>query len=330
MNQNQILAVSGLTVTVKQGNQKLEIIKDISFSLEKGKILGIVGESGCGKSMTALAITGLLPEAAKISSGAIFFEGQDLVKLATSERRKLLGSTISMIFQEPMTSLNPLVKVGKQIAEVLYIHNKMKEKTAYPFVIEGMKLAGISEADKLYHYYPHQLSGGLRQRIMIAMALVCKPKLLIADEPTTALDVTVQKEILLQLKKACQELNTAMLIISHDLGVISHLCENMAVMYAGRLLEYGKTSMLLTIPKNEYTKALLASIPTPEQKGKPLKTIPGIVPSAGYIADGCPFAVRCSKATELCVKKLPLYKEISPNHYVACHYADGEDEDYAI
>lgn len=330
MNQNQILSVSGLSVSLKQGNKTLEVIKDISFHLDKGKILGIVGESGCGKSLTALSIAGLLPEVAKVSSGSIFFDGNDLTKLSTVERRKILGSSISMIFQEPMTSLNPLIKVGKQIAEVLYIHNAMKEKAAYSFVIEVMNLAGIPDAEKLYHYYPHQLSGGLRQRVMIALALVCKPKLLIADEPTTALDVTVQKEILLQLKKACKELNTAMLIISHDLGVIGHLCENMAVMYAGRLLEYGRSSLLLSVPKNEYTKALLASIPTPEQKGRPLITIPGLVPRTGYVTEGCPFAPRCSFATEQCTKNIPLYREISPNHFVACHNADGEDEEYVI
>ncbi|MGB8455236.1 MAG: ABC transporter ATP-binding protein [Anaerocolumna sp.] len=323
MKNDIILTTSGVTITVKNKNNTLELVKNINLQMKKGKILGLVGESGCGKTIIALAILGLLPKKEFKVSGEVLFNGMDMYRLTDKERRKILGNEISMIFQEPMTSLNPLIKVGKQISESLYIHKRMKEKEAYPLVVEAMNIAGLPEPEDLYHYYPHQLSGGLRQRVMIAMALVCKPNLIIADEPTTALDAMVQKEILLQLKKACKELNTAMLFISHDLGVIKNLCEDVAVLYLGSLLEYGECTKVLNHPKNEYTKALLASIPSPELKGKMLKTIPGIVPPSGYIIKGCKFAKRCGRCTDLCKEQAPLLRKVDTRHYAACHSKEG-------
>lgn len=326
MKNKFLLSVSGLNITLEKGSKTLTIVRDLSFSIRQGDILGLIGESGSGKSLTALSIMGLLPNKNFRVTGDILFNGVNLNQLNKKNRRKYLGNEISMIFQEPMTSLNPLVQVGKQISEPLKIHQSLNDKQAYSSVIKAMGLAELPNPEAIYNYYPHQLSGGLRQRVMIAMALVCTPKLLIADEPTTALDVVVQKEILTSIKKISKELNISVLFISHDLRVIKSICNDIAVLYAGSLMEYGKCTHVFSKPQNEYTKALLLSIPKPEQKGKLLDAIPGIVPPTGHIFSGCPFSPRCKQVKDICKYKMPDFHSENENHFYACHKEEESGE----
>ncbi|MFU0827358.1 MAG: Oligopeptide/dipeptide ABC transporter, ATP-binding protein [Lachnoclostridium sp.] len=314
-----LLQVNDLSIGIGGKKQIFYAVEHIGFHISRGEILGIVGESGCGKSITALSIQGLLPEGILVTNGQILFNGQDLLRLSRNDRRKINGKDITMIFQESMNSLNPLVKIGNQIGETLRIHEKLPEKERRKRVIYALKEAGFKEPEKVMDSYPHELSGGMRQRAMIAMAVISNPKLIIADEPTTALDVTIQAQVLELLKKINKEHGTSILFISHDLGVVGNLCDRVLVMYAGKILEEGSTVEILECPAHEYTKGLINSIPTRKQKGHPLKCIGGKVPSVTEKKAPCPFAPRCQVVRDTCYQVMPKPKKLSKTHIVYCH-----------
>ncbi len=294
------------------------IVEDLSFSLGRGEILALVGESGCGKSLTGLAILGLLPRGIKVSRGSIFFQGRDLVGLSDEELRKLRGRELAMVFQDPMTSLNPVFPVGDQVAEVLRWHFGLSKKEALQKVKELFREVGIPAPDRRLKAYPHELSGGMRQRVMIAMALAGKPSLLIADEPTTALDVTIQAQILELLARLRQTRHLSILLITHDLGVVAELADRVAVMYAGRLVEVARCEEIYENPAHPYTKALLAALPRPGQRE--LFALPGSVPPPGRRPSGCKFADRCPKVQSLCREEEPPLKAFA-GRLVRCFYA---------
>jgi len=326
-----MLSVVNLSIGIESTNEINNAVNGISFNIKSGKILGLVGESGCGKSLTALALAGLLPTSVSINSGSIIFDGVELRGISKKEMRKLQGKEISMVFQEPMTSLNPLMTIGNQVAEGLRIHYKMKEREVKDKVLDVLKKVGLPRVKELYISYPHQLSGGMRQRVMIAIAIICRPKLIIADEPTTALDVTIQAQILKLLKDINREYKTTILFISHDLGVINQICDNVAVMYAGNIIEEGTTRNIFIHPIHQYTKGLIGSIPSREKKGKVLANIPGKVPPITEKKFGCGFAPRCEKSQEKCFVEYPNCVELSPNHKVWCYEAKiGSEMDDVI
>ena len=276
-------------------------INDISFSIDKGKTLGVVGESGCGKSMTALSIMQLVPNPpGKIIGGEVLFENRDLLKLNESEMRKIRGQEISMIFQEPMTSLNPVSTIGNQIMEALLMHKSITKNEARDIAVNALDLVKIPDPQKRMNEYPHQLSGGMRQRAMIAMALCCNPKLLIADEPTTALDVTIQAQILHLIRDLKNKIDTSVLFITHDLGVIAQIADNVIVMYAGNIVESASIKEIFKNPLHPYTKGLLKCIPSINNKSKVLHVIKGMVPSLYALPEGCPFCPRCDEAVKDC------------------------------
>ena len=317
-----LLDVKNLRTGFKTDEGYVTAIDGISFSLEKGKTLGIVGESGCGKSVTSLSIMRLIPTPpGRIESGEILFEGRDLLKLSEDEMRKIRGNDIAMIFQEPMTSLNPVFTIGNQIGEAIALHQKgLSAKEVRSKTIEMLKLVGIPEAENRVDDYPHHLSGGMRQRVMIAMALSCNPKLLIADEPTTALDVTIQAQILDLIGKLQREFNASMILITHDLGVVAETCDDVAVMYAGRVVEYGSVEDIFYRPKHRYTKGLLDSIPhfeTGKRRAR-LETIPGMVPSLSNLPKGCRFADRCPAVQNDCRAADPAVLPFGGKHVAAC------------
>ena len=294
-------------------------VDGVNITIPKGKIIGLVGESGCGKSMTARAIMGLLKYPGKIAGGSILFEGKDLAKLPERELRKICGNDISMIFQEPMTSLNPVLKVGRQVQETLLVHDRtIGKEEAKKRVIDMFEKVGIPEAGKRYDSYPHELSGGLRQRVMIAMAMICKPHLLIADEPTTALDVTIEAQILRLMKQLRDETGTSVLIITHNLGVVAEICDYVYVMYAGRIVEQAPTCELFDHTAHPYTKGLMASIPRIGNNPERLHTIPGVVPNLLHLPEGCTFCTRCECAVEACRKEKPVLKKVGEEHWSAC------------
>ncbi|MGE3973312.1 MAG: ABC transporter ATP-binding protein [Bdellovibrionales bacterium] len=320
-----LLEVQNLRTAFRTDDGEVVAVDDISFQIEPGKTLGIVGESGCGKSVTSLSIMRLIQEPpGRIVSGKILFEGQDLLKLSETQMRSIRGNKISMIFQEPMTSLNPVFTIGYQISEAIALHQKNLSRTQVAQkAVEMLKLVGIPEPEKRVDNFPHQLSGGMRQRAMIAMALSCNPRLLIADEPTTALDVTIQAQILELMRKLQNELHTAMILITHDLGVVSETCDEVAVMYAGKIIEYGTVHEIFEQPKHWYTKGLLNSIPHFESghRRERLETIPGIVPNLLDLKVGCRFQDRCKNAHPHCREKEPLLERAtSDKHRVACFY----------
>ncbi|MDR2485824.1 MAG: ABC transporter ATP-binding protein [Treponema sp.] len=321
-----LLEVQDLAVGIKKGKKYLPAVEDIRFQIYPGEILGIVGESGCGKTLTARSIPGLLPQGVQVMKGSIVFNGAELRGLSQKELCRIRGNELSMVFQEPMTSLNPLLTIGRQIGEPLALHGGKDGKLIYRRVLDIMRRVGLSDPEKLAASYPHQLSGGMRQRVMIALAIVCKPRLLIADEPTTALDVTIQAQILRLLKGINQELGTAVLFISHDLGVISRLCDRVLVMYAGKLVEEGAVTVMFSHPQHEYTKGLLGSIPSKERKGKPLINIPGKVPSINEKQAGCPFAPRCLRAETPCFTRFPDKISLNDHHHVYCRLIDKPHE----
>ena len=321
-----LLRVQNLSIAIQNGKENLTAVDSISFHINKGEILGIVGESGCGKSLTALSIPGLLQNEIKVLSGNTYFDGRNLLEISKEEKRQINGKEIGIIYQEPMTSLNPLMKIGKQVAEVVILHEKKTKKAVYNDVYEVLKKVGLPDPLKSMDSYPHQLSGGMRQRVMIAMAIICKPKLIIADEPTTALDVTIQTQILELLKEINKEYNTSILFISHDLGVINRICDRVLVMYSGKIIEEGSARTILIHPVHEYTKGLMESIPTREQKGKKLKCIEGRVPSLSEKKYGCPFAPRCGNVRDICILEAPKMQALSMSHQVSCHLADLESE----
>lgn len=321
-----LLRVCDLSVGVENPEGIYSAVDAISFHMEKGEILGIVGESGCGKSLMALSLAGLLPEGVKITGGSIVFDGMDLKNVRKDEMRKIQGKDISTIFQEPMTSLNPLMKIGKQVSENLKLHYNLTQKEIKDETLEILYKVGLPKPKEIFNYYPHQLSGGMRQRVMIAMAIICKPKLIIADEPTTALDVTIQAQILDLLRHINREYGCAILFISHDLGVISQLCSRVAVMYAGNIVEESSTRNIFIHPVHEYTKGLIGSIPSRDKRGKRLVNISGKVPAITEKKFGCSFAPRCSRAQNKCFVEKPRCIELGPSHTVCCYLAEGESE----
>ncbi len=298
-------------------------VDGISFQVNQGETLGIVGESGCGKSVTGLSIMRLIQQPpGRILSGAVRFRGRDLLTLPNHKMRAIRGNEISMIFQEPLTSLNPVFTCGDQIAEVIRVHERTSHSRAREETLRMLEMAGIPEPRYCYRAYPHQLSGGMRQRIMIAMALVCRPKMLIADEPTTALDVTVQAQILNLLRNLQEQFGMTVILITHDLGVIAEMADHLLVMYAGNIVEYGSVEAVFTNPLHPYTKGLLHSVPKLHQPDEKLKGIPGSVPSAEYFPSGCRFHPRCPfNDSEKCVREAPPFFENSFwNHTARCHY----------
>ncbi|MFO1172138.1 MAG: ABC transporter ATP-binding protein [Hyphomicrobiaceae bacterium] len=313
-----LLAVDNLTVSFRTDRAIVRVVEDVSFTLKRGQTLGLVGESGCGKSVTAQSIMRLLPmPPAKIETGHVLLEGEDLVLVPERRLRALRGDRIAMIFQEPMTSLNPVFTVGEQIGEALRLHRQMSRSEARAKAVEALAAVGIGSPERRIGQYPHELSGGLRQRVMIAMALVCEPAVLIADEPTTALDVTVQAQILELLKRLQKELGLAILLITHDLGVVGEICDEVAVMYAGRIVEQGAATAVLGHPRHPYTAGLLTSSPRNARRGERLTTIAGTVPPPGARGDGCSFAGRCPRALTRCATERPPLAPLG-DHALAC------------
>jgi len=302
---------------------EVRAVDGVSFSLEEGKTLGLVGESGCGKSMTALSILRLVPSPpGKIVGGEILYRGRDLLKLGREEMRKMRGDEISMIFQDPMTSLNPVFTVGNQIAEAVRLHQGLGKREAREKTIDMLRLVRIADPESRVDEYPHQLSGGMRQRVMIAMALACNPSLLIADEPTTALDVTIQAQILELIKELQQKLGMALLLITHDLGVVAERADGVAIMYAGKIVERGPVEAIFSRPLHPYTIGLLNSLPgSGEKKKKRLEAIPGVVPSLLELPGGCRFRDRCPKAAGVCAEAEPELLEKEKGHWAACYFA---------
>ncbi|HOT31107.1 MAG TPA: ABC transporter ATP-binding protein [Petrotogaceae bacterium] len=320
----KLFEIKDLSISFKKKDEHFFAVKSVDFDIHKGEIVGLVGESGCGKTLTGLSIIGLTPGDAVIS-GQINFKGMNLLSKNKEERRSTRGKSISMIFQEPMTSLNPLMKVGDQIRETLLINMRIDKLQAKQKVYEIMKSVGFADVCNLYKKYPHELSGGMRQRVVICIAIACNPDLIIADEPTTALDVTVQAQILELLKKINLETNSSILFISHDFGVIKEMCSQVIVMYAGYIVEKSCIERIFSNPIHPYTQALLKCIPAPEKKGNPLFSIKGKVPSIYDNSEGCPFFNRCSYALERCRKELPELREYEPEHLTRCFYAEEKN-----
>ncbi len=294
-------------------------VDDVSYSLDRGETLGLVGESGCGKSVSALSIMRLIPDPpGKIVGGEILFDGRNLLNLTEREMQEVRGNDIGMIFQEPMTSLNPVFTCGDQIGEAVMLHQKLTKEEAKAKAIEMLRLVGIPAPEQRYNEYPHQLSGGMRQRVMIAMALSCNPDLLIADEPTTALDVTVQAQILELIGKLQKELGMGVIMITHDLGVIAEVCTKVAVMYASKVVEYGTVDEIFYNPKHPYTIGLMNSIPKLNKKKARLATIEGSVPPPTHYPVGCHFCTRCTYAVQKCWDQEPALETVGPNHTAAC------------
>ena len=310
-----LLDVRDLHIYFRSASNPVEVVSGLDFSIEESQIFGLAGESGCGKSITALSIMGILPRNA-FAKGRISFKGKDLLTLDEESKRRLRGNEISMVFQEPMTSLNPVLTIGYQIAEVLVTHRDMSKKDALDKAVELLSSVKIPSAEVRIKEYPHQMSGGMRQRVMIAMAIACNPSLLIADEPTTALDVTIQAQILDLIQGLRESRKMSILFITHDLGVLAENASRVAIMYAGRLVEIADTAEIFNNPGHPYTRGLLESIP--KEKGTPLKPIPGNVPNPEDFPAGCRYADRCAKAAPECKKEEPLFIEISQGHFVRC------------
>jgi len=298
---------------------EVKALNNVSFSMKQGEVLGIVGESGSGKSVTAYSLMGLTAYPGKLIGGELRFNGHEVEKMTEKDFRKMRGEEISIIFQDPMTSLNPVYTIGNQIVEMVRLHTDKNKKEAYARAKELLELVGINEPERRLKQYPHELSGGMRQRVMIAIALACEPKLLIADEPTTALDVTIQAQILELMMELRKKLGMSIIMITHDLGVVASMCEKIAVMYAGKIVEYGTTDEIFYNPKHEYTKGLINSIPKLNQKEKER-----LVPIEGSPVDllnppaGCPFAPRCKSCMKICLRQMPPRTDLSDTHYTQC------------
>ncbi|MGJ7911605.1 ABC transporter ATP-binding protein [Neobacillus sp. LXY-1] len=320
MRKEPILRINDLRVSFQTGKKFLPAVDGVSFELKDGEILGIVGESGSGKSVTSLAMMGLIPSPpGKIEQGDIIFNSRNITHLSEKDWRKIRGNQISMIFQEPMTSLNPLFSIGNQLMEGIRLHTNLSKAEAKVRSIELLKLVGIPRAEGILKEHPHQLSGGMRQRVMIAMAMACNPRVLIADEPTTALDVTIQAQILALMKDLNQKTNTSIILITHDLGVVAEICQRVIVMYAGQIVEQGEVRTILKNPQHPYTKGLLKSVPVLSEKKDRLYSIPGTVPAPGAVKQGCKFAARCAEAFEKCHHESPeIYSSEQDGHEVRC------------
>ena len=322
-NNGTILEVKDLRTYFQTEDDVVKAVDGISFDLRKGETLGIVGESGSGKSVTNLSIIRLIPQPpGKIVSGEVIFSGRDILLLPPDEVRKIRGKRIAMIFQDPMTSLNPFMKISKQLMEITQLHLGHTKEQAYAHAIKMLETVGIPDARNRVDNYPHEFSGGMRQRVMIAMALSCEPELLIADEPTTALDVTIQAQILELIKKLKDKTGASVILITHDLGVVAGMTDNIIVMYAGKVFEQAPTKELFSTPANPYTKGLLKSVPDPaHEEGTELYQIPGLPPDVAHLPPGCPFAPRCYRAEEICKNEFPPFVQINENHYSLCHFA---------
>ena len=328
---DNILTIRDLKVAFQVRGKLAYALDGINIDIPRGKIVGIVGESGCGKSMTAMSIMGLIKKPGKIVGGSIDFCGTDLTKLSVKDYAKIRGKDISMIFQEPMTSLNPVVKVGKQVMEAIILHEKISKEEAKKRVIEIFNEVGIPEAEKRFNVYPHELSGGLRQRVMIGMAMICKPKLLIADEPTTALDVTIEAQILKLMIILCEDSGTSIIMITHNMGVVAEICDYVYVMYAGRVVESAVTKTIFNETAHPYTNGLLKSIPTIGKKQHRLYTIKGNVPNILNLPKGCRFVDRCDFAEDMCYGERPVDENINQSHMVSCFlHKRIEDEKCSI
>ncbi|MGZ7440602.1 ABC transporter ATP-binding protein [Paenibacillus sp. TH7-28] len=314
-----LLEISGLRTEFTTPGGVIKAVDGVSFTVRKGETLGIVGESGCGKSITSLSIMQLLPKrVGRIAAGEIRFEGKNLLTASAREMRQIRGNRIAMIFQEPMTSLNPVFKVGKQVSEAARYHLKIGKQEARRRVVEMLAKVGIPRPEKIFDQYPHQLSGGMRQRVMIAMAMVCNPSLLIADEPTTALDVTIQAQILDLMRDLQSKEGTSIMMITHDLGVVSEMCDRVVIMYAGQVVEETDVKTLFREPRHPYTRGLLASLPQLAGDADRLKSIPGQVPNPLEMPSGCRFAPRCPMRAERCEQSAPELKEVAPGHLCRC------------
>ncbi|CQR72076.1 putative D,D-dipeptide transport ATP-binding protein DdpD [Sporomusa ovata DSM 2662] len=320
-----ILSLENVTVELLSGGEIRQVLQNISFDVFPGEILGLVGESGSGKSVTAAAIMQLLPGGSKaIAGGKILFKGQDLVNKTPAQMQAIRGNEMAMIFQEPMTSLNPVFTIGTQFVDIIRTHKAVTKHEAIQQALNMLKAVHIPDSERIFQSYPYELSGGMRQRVMIAMAQSCSPSLLIADEPTTALDVTIQAQILRLLRTTVQNSQSSVIFISHDLGVISQLCQRVAVMYAGEIVECGRVETILQDPKHPYTKALLHSIPDFSTKGRTLTSIPGTVPDVRAIVNGCRFHPRCAERQEVCSKQKPASITLPENHRINCWQASKE------
>ena len=323
-----ILSVEHLVTQFGSGEKTVTAVNDVSFTVERGKTLGIVGESGCGKSVTSLSIMRLIGfSGGTIAGGRILFDGRDLLALSEPEMRRIRGNEIAMIFQEPMTALNPLFTIGYQLEEVLCLHLGMTKKQARKRGVELLERVRIPRAERIMDEYPHQLSGGMRQRVMIAMAIACRPKVLIADEPTTALDVTIQAQVLELMKELVADLDMAIIFITHDLGVIAEMASDVLVMYAGRVVEQGAVEDIFESPRHVYTRGLMRSRPSLAEKNTRLACIPGMVPTLANLPNvGCAFAPRCEHASEQCVNQTPELTAFGSGHYARCWYAQSGEE----
>lgn len=319
--EKKLLEIKDLGIHYITEDGVVKAVDDMNLEIAKGETLGLVGETGAGKTTTALGIMNLIATPpGKIVKGEILFEGEDLLKKKPADMRKIRGNKISMIFQDPMTALNPVMTVGDQIIEVVKLHRKVSAKEAIKHTHDMLELVGIP--GERYVDYPHQFSGGMKQRVVIAMALACDPSLLIADEPTTALDVTIQAQVLDLMKKLKEELNTSMIMITHDLGIVAEVCDKVAIMYAGNVVEYTNKENLYRTPRHPYTIGLFNSIPSPDADEDRLKPIEGLMPDPTNLPSGCPFHPRCPKATEKCSKELPANFEVAPGHFAKCFHPE--------
>lgn len=320
MSEKVLLEIKDLTVQFPSGGRYVHAVNGVNLSIREGEVLGIVGESGCGKSVSLFSALHLLPPQAK-ASGEIWFQGKNLLEASGEEIRKIRGKEISMIFQEPMTSLNPVFKIGAQIAEAIRLHKGLGKKDAMEEALELLKMVEVPDAEERMGCYPYQLSGGLRQRVMIAMALACRPKILLADEPTTALDVTIQAQILELMLRLKEEYGMSIAIVTHDMGVIAQCAQRIAVFYFGRVVEEAKTLELFDHPAHPYTEGLLGCIPSIHLDQDRLLTIEGMIPNPADPPKGCPFQSRCAWAQPVCEEKRPKLVEVAPDHRAACHFA---------
>ncbi len=317
-----LLEVRDLYLEFKTSRGDLKALNGISFDVQKGEVLGLVGETGCGKTVTGLTILRLLARSARITGGEILLDGTDLLKLAKSEVEKARGSQVAMIFQDPSSSLNPVFTVGEQMVRVIRRHTRSSKRNAKKHTAEMLEAVGLPDVGRIQNSYPHQLSGGQQQRVMIAMALSCHPRLLIADEPTTALDVTIQAQILKLLKDLQKVFDISAILITHNLGVVAQTCERLVILYAGRVAEIGTKQQVFKYPSHPYSRGLIGAVPRPGSRGKKMAVIPGVVPSNPGLLPGCPFAPRCQYVFERCTQEVPQLYPLGEGHSSACFLSD--------